>query len=435
MSERENIDYVVGEEKRLIDLLTGDDVMPLLQAACRAGASRVEVRDAAQGTLWDHGLSAGSVGSGTLPGFVSAAEELLVEGEPVGDVRLLAPESCAGVLKTILALVGGALNTVITSNLKRMLTTEIHTRVINQSYDELLAINARLTESERNYRELAENLETRVQQRTAELKQAYAGLVAQQQMASVGRLAAGVAHEINNPLGFVHSNLHSLQTYLQRLVEMLRFYRARYTADGETVAEAEALWRKLKLDFILEDLDDLFRESIDGAERVKSIVSDLKSFSHIDALGAEKIELDVEVDRALGLLAHETPPGTRIVRDYRTITPVTCVGGQLSQVLLNLLRNALQSRREGLLLEVATGFSGDQVWLSIADNGSGIPEELRSRVFEPFFTTREVGGGIGLGLTVVHNILEQWGGRVDISSRPEGGTRVEVCWPRGADDG
>lgn len=416
-------------KKKLIDLLCFEDVQPLLQSACRAGASRAEIRNASAETLWDYGLSGYAAVGEAIPGFTECKESLFIEGEPSGSIWLLAPEDSAVQLTTIALVISGALNAVITSNLKRMLTTEIHTQVINQSYDDLLAANGKLKESEGKYRELAESLEIRVHERTAELKQAYALLVEQDKMASIGQLAAGVAHEINNPLGFVHSNLFSLQTYLTRFVDMLQFYRNLPAGLGSWQEDAQNKWKELKIDFMLEDIVALFEESIGGAERVKKIVADLKGFSHVDALGPEDCDLETELDRALLLLGHETPPETEVEKTYQALPPVHLEGGKLGQVILNLLRNALQTRGEGLRLALATGRDEKNIWFSVADNGPGVPAELGSKIFEPFFTTRDVGAGTGLGLSVVYNILDEWGGSIALTESPLGGACFKAIIP------
>jgi hypothetical protein len=193
-----NITYVVGEEKRLTDILSAAEVVPLLKGMVRAGAAEVAVLDAAGNTLWlERDPAAGGSLAGNIPIFL--------EGEPVGKLVIKGSVGREEPLKGLASLLLDALNTIIANNLKRMLTTEVHTAVVNQSYEDLVETNRRLAESEAQYRELAGELEKKVDERTSELKLAHARLLQQEKMASIGQLAAGMAHEINNPLQMITS--------------------------------------------------------------------------------------------------------------------------------------------------------------------------------------------------------------------------------------
>ncbi|MCK4622768.1 MAG: histidine kinase [Desulfuromonadales bacterium] len=439
MEQKEGLEFVVGEEKRLFDVLSEEEVMPLLQAAVQSGLHWATIIDNRGVNLWQAGQQQeqqiwAELGEATK----SATVALILEGEPVGELRLLTDELDSALLDATAKLLGRTLNVLITGNLKRMLTTEIHTQVVNQSHQELVETNRRLLASEKKYRDLANNLDQRVQQRTRELKQMYARLIQQEKMASIGQMAAGIAHEINNPLGFVLSNLNSLKRYLGRYREMIDFHR-HATTEGtdparlKTLAEAE--YKRLKLDVVNEDIEDIFSESINGAERVKKIVSDLKGFSHIDSLGEEPIDIHQEIERTLSVLAHEIPADTQIIRDFGTLPTYLCQGGLFGQLLFNLLRNALQSRQQGLEILIQTRWSDQRYLLTIADNGPGIPDEIRARIFEPFFTTRDVGQGTGLGLSVVYDIVNGWSGNVRVVNRPEGGASFTLNLPGERTDG
>ncbi len=418
MSSREEIDFVVGAEKKLTDVLGESEALPLLRCAVQAGVGGAALCDEAGIALWSQGtMEADDHGAW-----------LHLEGEPVGQVRLSAAGAPAEVVSAVGAVVTGALQSVLNSNLKRMLTTEIHTRVVNASYEELVETNRRLSHSEARYRELAESLEAQVARRTDELKRAYAHLLQQEKMASIGQLAAGMAHEINNPLGFILSNLRSFGKYVGRFDEMLRYYREAPLEAG-IAEDARLRWAELKLDFIRDDLDDLLQQSISGAERVKKIVADLKGFSHID--DAEKVDVDVhaEIERTLSVLAREIPEGTEIVKDFGQIPPLSADPGLLCQSLFNIVRNALQSRREGLHLTIATTAAQGRLRIRVSDNGPGIPEPIRERIFEPFFTTRTVGEGTGMGLTVAFNNVTALGGAIVVESPPQGGSTFVIELP------
>lgn len=424
MSE-EGLCYVVGEEKRLTDLLAESEVVPLLQGIVRAGACEAAVIDDAGRVLWAsrHPERVGGV-AGTLP--------LLLEGEPVGRLVIRGEAEKEEYLKGLGGLLRDLLTSLLSANLKRMLTTEMHTRVVNQSYDELLETNRLLAVSEERYRSLAGRLEEEVAKQTGELARAHVQLIQREKMASVGQLAAGIAHEINNPIGFVMSNLATLQKYVARFVVMLDFYRGAMKDDrvpAELVEHVREKWRDLKLDLVCSDVGDLLTQSIEGSERVKRIVADLKGFSHVDDLAETEVDLNEELARTLAVMAPAIPPGTEVVREFRPIPPLRCRGGELGQAFFNIIRNAVQARGDGLRLVISTFEEGRQLVVGFADNGPGIPAEQRTRIFEPFFTTREVGGGTGLGLTVVYEAVTACGGTVEVGSSAMGGALFTLRLP------
>ena len=420
----QGISYVVGEEKRLTDIVGDADVLPLLRGAVRAGVSEASVIDADGALLWVERNPAAR-------GAISESIPIRLEGEVVGSL-VVTGERGEDYLKGIAGLLSDALNNIIATSLKRMLTTEIHTDVVNRSYEELIETNRRLAVSERNYRELALSLELKVEERTRELKQAHTRLLQQEKMASVGQLAAGVAHEINNPLGFVLSNLATLRKYVARFVAMLDCYRGLLDLPppGEDVQRlAGQKWRELKLDIVYADVGDLLTQSIDGADRVRRIVADLKGFSHVDD-GAEGVaDMNLEIDRTLGVLSHWVPAGAEIVRDYRPLPGFFCNPALICQVFLNIMQNAFQARPEGLRLMIETRSDGAEIRISFADNGPGIPEAARGRIFEPFYTTRDVGAGTGMGLAVVYDIVAQYGGTVAVACPEAGGSVFTVSLP------
>lgn len=421
MDPKDELEFVVGTEKRLADVLDETQTMPLLKSVVKAGVGLAVIVDDKDVPLWTWN---GNV-SASIPSSADwdASRTLLLEGEPVGKVGLVMDRVDAAGCRMLADLTGEVLNSIMATNLKRMLTTEIHTRVVNQSYEELLESNRQLVESEKKYRDLAETLEIRVQERTEELKRAYARLVQQEKMASIGQLAAGVAHEINNPLGFILSNLHTFRKYIGRLTAMLEHYRTLHAPAGAQK------WQELKLDYVLEDGRELLEQSVSGVERVKKIVADLKGFSHIDELGAGMVDINAEIDRTLNVLTHEIPRDVRLVREYGELPSFPGQGSLFGQVFLNLLRNAFQARPRGLELVIATVHEQGIVRMHFSDNGPGIEESILSRVFEPFFTTRDVGQGTGLGLTVAYDIIRRLGGTIEVANRPEGGATFVIQLP------
>ena len=410
----EGLAFVVGEEKGLAQLLSEAEVRPLLESALAAGAALASLDG-------DEGNFSCAVGkAGTQ--FCSAG--LSLEGEPVGQVTVSGDAAQKEWLQTMANLLAGLLNALLRNNLKRMLTTEMHTVVVNQAYEELLETNRQLALSEARYRDLAASLEEKVQQRTKELKSTYARLLQQEKMASVGQLAAGVAHEINNPMGFVTSNLNTLHKYLGRMADMLDFCRT--SKNEEAIAQK---WQALKLDFILSDTRDLIVQSLEGAGRVAKIVSDLKGFSHVDDLGETRVNVHDEIDLTLRVLSREMPPDTEIVREYGDIPPLRCKPGLLCQAFLNIFRNAFEACPRGLRLTISSTFSEETLHLQFADNGPGVPRDILPRIFDPFFTTKDVGRGTGMGLAVTYDVIIAHGGTIECRCPEAGGTVFAITLP------
>jgi signal transduction histidine kinase len=232
-------------------------------------------------------------------------------------------------------------------------------------------------------------------------------------MRSLGQLVAGVAHEINNPIGFVHANLQLLSEYMDRLL------RAR--EQGEDTAR------------IREAIAKLLARSREGTERVKHIVQDLRTFSRMDQAEVSEADLNEEIDRTLTLMEPRFKDGIEVVRDYDERLPrVRCFAGQLNQVFLNLLMNACDALEGRGRIVVRTRGLGEGVRLEFEDDGPGIPPEVQDRIFEPFFTTKPVGQGTGLGLSLSHGIIERHGGRMQVSSAPGGGATFVIELPREA---
>jgi two-component system NtrC family sensor kinase len=422
---RQTFSYVVGEEKRLADIIAEEDVMPLVTGVIRAGAARAAVTDENDNVLW-------SAGDGTVGDARDIILPLYLEGEVVGRLAVSGESKNDGNLKGLAELFQNALKIILASKLKRMLTTEIHSTVINQSYEELLEINRKLSVSENNYRSLAESLEIKVEERTEELKRALSRLLQQEKMASIGQLAAGVAHEINNPLGFIYSNLQTMDKYVIRFMTMLDYYRSAIpgaAGKSELMESCRRKWEELKLDTVCADVFELIKQSMEGAQRVKKIVSDLKDFSHVDAAGEYPVDLNAEIDKTLNVLTHEMPPGTEIVRNYGPLPGFACKPALVGQVFLNLLLNAVQARRKDLRLVIATMHNGESIRLSFADNGPGIPDEIKNRIFEPFYTTKDVGAGAGMGLTVAYDIISAYGGTIEMNCPEEGGAVFTITLP------
>jgi signal transduction histidine kinase len=251
-------------------------------------------------------------------------------------------------------------------------------------------------------------------------------LLQQEKMASIGLLAAGVAHELNNPIGFVHSNLETLRRYFERIESAFEAYEARVDPDDE---ELTALKRELKIDFLREDLPALIAESLDGTGRVRKIIEDLKTFSHPAGTDVDYRDLNAGLESTLNVAHNELKYKARVVKNLGDIPRVRCRLGQINQVFMNLLLNAVQAIEDSGEIRVATTREGDDVVVTVSDTGRGMPPEVRSRVFEPFFTTKEVGQGTGLGLSISYDIVRKHGGSLEVESEVGLGTTFVMRLP------
>ena len=289
--------------------------------------------------------------------------------------------------------------------------------------------------------EIGERLkaEAHVQQRNAELEelnQRLAGtqsqLLQSEKMASVGQLAAGVAHEINNPIGFVYSNLGSLKRYVGDIFAVLRaseLLESTLSPGHPHLAELRALRQHVDLEFLRNDTDTLLAETLDGVTRVRKIVKDLKDFSHVDEAEWQRIDLHDSLDSTLNVVAHELKYKAHLVKEYATLPQIECLPFQINQVFVNLLVNAVQAIEGHGTITIRTGCDGDFVWASIADTGKGIDPTVLHRIFEPFFTTKPVGVGTGLGLSVSYGIIHTHGGSIEVQSALDCGTTFTVRLP------
>ena len=280
------------------------------------------------------------------------------------------------------------------------------------------ALADRNEEQERKNRELEQALR--------DLEAAQSRLLQQEKMACIGLLAAGVAHELNNPIGFVHSNLGTLRKYCEKLQTLLAAHDVRLPSDD---AELNELRAKLKIDFVMEDLPALIEESQEGTERVRKIVSDLKVFSHPAEHEPKHADLNEGLQSTLNIVHNEIKYKARVLTDFGEIPPVRCLPGQINQVLMNLLVNAAHAIETEGQLRLCTTLDGDSVVITVADTGCGISEANLSRIFDPFFTTKEVGKGTGLGLSISYDIVRRHGGTMNVQSRVGEGTTFTIRLP------
>ena len=264
-----------------------------------------------------------------------------------------------------------------------------------------------------------------------DLKRVHDQMLQQEKMASIGQLAAGVAHEINNPAGFIGSNLSSLQKYVGKLNEGIAFMEQtiKTVDDPEITAELKQMKRKLKFDFIQEDIEDLITESKDGIERIALIVRNLKSFSRAEDDTLKPTDLEECLEGSLNIAWNEIKYKAKVEKNYQDLPPINCLPQQLSQVFVNLMVNAAQAIEDQGIITVNTRQENDWAVVEISDSGSGISPQNLERIFEAFYTTKEVGKGTGLGLSICHDILQKHQGTISVASTVGEGTCFTIKLP------
>ena len=294
-------------------------------------------------------------------------------------------------------------------------------------YTSLKQLTSQLVESNRNLEIKSRQLE----EAYAELKTTQVKIFTQEKMATIGQLAAGVAHEINNPIGFISSNLRTLKKYLARLTEFIHLQDLALHALGapEALDAVDKARKQLKPDFIVEDVVELIEESLDGADRVRKIVQDLKGFSRVDESEWRTIDLVECFEGTINIVWNEIKYKANLVRNYAELPPVRCYPHQLNQVFMNLLINAAQAIDKEGQITVKAWQEGQEVIFSVTDTGCGIPEENLSKIFDPFFTTKEIGIGTGLGLSLSYQIVKRHQGEIRVESVPGKGTTFTVYLP------
>ena len=301
--------------------------------------------------------------------------------------------------------------------------------VLELSVERALAHRA-LVISARRYKRDLEIRNTELARRQSELQRLQAQIIHSEKMASLGELAAGVAHELNNPAGFIYGNMEMLDECATSLERLLGFYD-RTPLPAEAVAQAGALKREINYQETLDDMRSIIKDCRDGAERIRDIVQNLRIFSRLDEAEFKKVDLHEGLDSTIRLLArHFSADGITLSRDYGEVPPVDCYGGQLNQVWVNLLGNAAHAvGSKGGEVRVQTRLEDEMVMVRVSDTGCGIAPEHLKKIFDPFFTTKPVGDGTGLGLSITYSIIERHGGSIKVESAQGQGTTFSVAIP------
>ena len=336
----------------------------------------------------------------------------------------------------------GAIETLQDITQRKLAEQELHKarleleQLVARRTEQLAQANAQLEEDIRK----RQDTEAELLRRNAELTElndrlskAQEQLMQSEKLASIGQLAAGVAHEINNPIGYIFSNFGSLDQYLDNLFAMLAAYEKAEGAIGVDAVREELirLKERIELDFLKQDIPLLMSESKEGIVRVRKIVQDLKDFSRIDAKQEwQWANLHQGIDSTLNIVNNEVKYKAEVIKEYGDIPDVECLPSQINQVVMNMVVNAAHAMGDGRgKITIRTGSAADKVWIEIADTGRGIPPENRNRIFEPFFTTKPVGKGTGLGLSLAYGIVRKHGGSIEVESEVGKGTMFRVTLP------
>jgi two-component system NtrC family sensor kinase len=301
-----------------------------------------------------------------------------------------------------------------------------------------------LKENETLIREQNNILEDKVRIRTDELELALRNLqntqsqlVSQEKMASLGQLTAGIAHEINNPINFVSSNIIPLKRDIKDIMEIVEFYRSKGQSEfsSETKKEAKDLEDELELDYVLDEVNQLLKGMDDGARRTVEIVKGLRIFSRVDEQDVKKVDLHDGINSTIILLNSTMPSKIRIEREFGELPMVECLAGKINQVFMNIINNAVHALADHIetisdpKISIRTSAIIDYVRIEIEDNGLGMPKHVKDKIFEPFFTTKAVGKGTGLGLSIVYSIIENHKGTLEVETEEGQGTTFIITLP------
>lgn len=310
-----------------------------------------------------------------------------------------------------------------------------------------------LQENERIMREQNIVLEAKVKERTHELqntnsvlsvaltdlKEAQSQLVDAEKMASLGQLTAGIAHEINNPINFVVSNINPLKRDVNDMLQVLNKYseiKDESDIKGK-LQEVNELKEQLDLGYVVEEINLLLKGIDDGASRTAEIVKSLRTFSRLDETDLKKADINDGIDSTLVLLNSSSANGIEISKEYEVLDPIECYAGKLNQLFMNVLKNAMQAvaakkyvQHEKPMISIVTKDLKEDILVSIKDNGIGMDEATQAKIFEPFFTTKDVGEGTGLGLSIVYSIIEKHNGLIEVESQPGIGTEFMIYIPK-----
>jgi signal transduction histidine kinase len=329
-------------------------------------------------------------------------------------------------------------------------TLQVQNERLKNEIDKREQAESRLIKANFDLENLNQQLEKRVETRTRDLSQALQNLqqtqvqlIQQEKLSALGQLVAGIAHEINNPVNFIHGNIEHASTYTDDLLELFSLYEKHYPHPH---AEIKAKMEAIDLEFLAEDLPRLLSSMNVGTERIRSIVMSLRIFSRLDEAEVKDVDLHEGLDSTLLILnsrlkGHAEMPPISITKEYGKLPPIKCYPGQLNQVCMNILSNAIDALEEKAIKSLDHGWmpkilvrtellNGDHVSIHIFDNGPGIPQPLQEKIFDPFFTTKPVGKGTGLGMSISREIIvERHRGMLSAKPVAPEGTQFTITIP------
>ncbi len=304
--------------------------------------------------------------------------------------------------------------------------------------EEIKSLNGQLMETSAQIEAKNKKLESTLKR----LEETQAHMLQSEKMASIGQLAAGVAHEINNPTGFVSSNLKTLSDYQKDLAELIGKYHGligelKTEGNGNTLPEKihtnieniMGFEKDIDVEFLLEDIVDLIGDCREGTDRIKKIVIDLKDFAHPGEEVVQSTDINNGLDSTLNVVNNELKYKATVHKDFGKIPTVKGVPQQLNQVFMNILVNAAQAIEKKGDIHIKTWAADQDVKITISDTGCGIPEENLKKIFDPFFTTKEIGKGTGLGMNIVYNIIQKHQGTIEVQSEIGKGTTFTISLP------
>lgn len=334
------------------------------------------------------------------------------------------------------------------SLLKRQLKRNaINPTIITPEFQDFIdSVNDAYWEAENDRTRLERSLELSYQEMLEQYRSVVAQLIQTEKMSSLGQVVAGVAHEVNNPINFISGNLPHIQQYSQDLIELIRLYKSHHP---EMAPEIRAKIENIDLEFLLEDLTSLLESMKLGANRIRHIVLSLRNFSRLDESELKRVDIHEGIENTLLLLQHSFYDDhgktlIQLVKEYGSLPLVECYAGELNQVFMNILSNAIDSLlKRGNSCSLTTQevknyqitirtsiIENNQIRISIQDNGIGVLAEVIERLFDPFFTTKPIGQGIGLGLAISHQIVvKMHGGNLQCLSSPGGGAEFIIEIP------
>ena len=293
-------------------------------------------------------------------------------------------------------------------------------RLLELKSRELYLVNKNLQENLDRLARRSDSLE----KANEELKLAQSQIIQSSKLATIGQLAAGVAHEINNPLAFVASNSKSLEKYFKKILDFIGMLSERI--DNDNYAE---LKKSNNVDFIIFDIEELLADNQEGLTRVRDIIADLKTFSRVDQAEMEKANLNDCIETTLKIAWNEIKYKVKLIKELSDIPSITCNVGQINQVLMNLIVNAAQAIETEGEVTITTRVENSDIVLVIKDTGCGISPEDMEKIYDPFFTTKPVGMGTGLGLSITYGIIKDHDGTIELESEEGKGTAFTIRLP------